>query len=56
MNELPTNQIGREPIGYLIITEYLRLAIYKPINGFRRFMMKLCFGWTYEPQESEDKK
>ena len=46
-----------EPIGYLIIQERLKLAIYKPINRFHRLMMKLCFGWTYEPcKKGEDKE
>ena len=44
---MPTFQ--NEPIGYLIIQERLKLAIYKPINRFHKLMMKLCFGWTYEP-------
>lgn len=43
---MPTFQ--SEPIGYLIIQDRLKLAIYKPINRFHRFMMKLYFGWKYE--------
>ena len=51
---MPTFQ--SEPIGYLIIQDYLKLAIYKPINRFHRLMMKLCFGWTYEPYQTGGKE
>ena len=50
------NEFEREPIGYLIISEYLKVAIYKPINRFHRLMMKLWLGWTYEPCQKGDKE
>lgn len=53
IEQMTTFQI--EPIGYLIIHENLKLAIYKPINRFHIFMMKLCFGWTYEPLQKGGK-
>ena len=48
---MPT--IQNEPIGYLIIQDRLKLYIYKPINKFHKLMMKLCFGWEYEPYEGD---
>ncbi len=37
------------PIGYLVITDGFRVAIYKPIKRFHRLMMRLFLGWEYEP-------
>ena len=51
---MPTFQIEpmfEQPIGYLIVQGDIRVAIYKPIKRFHRLMLKLCFGWTYEPYQ-----
>ena len=36
------------PIGYLVIKDGFKVAVYTPINRFHRLMMKLFFGWKYE--------
>ena len=50
---MPTFQ--SEPIGYLIIQGRIKVTVYEPINRFHRLMMKLCFGWTYEPYQKGGK-
>lgn len=44
----------KEPTGYICITDQVRIAVYKPINRFHRFMMNRCFGWEYKENENED--
>ena len=39
------------PIGYLVIQDRLKIAVYEPRNKFHFFMMRLFFGWEYEPCE-----
>ena len=50
---MPTFQ--SEPIGYLILSDRVKICVYEPISKFHRFMMKLCFGWTYEPYQKGGK-
>lgn len=56
---MPTFQIEpmlEQPIGYLIIQGNIRVAIHKPIKRFHRLMLKLFFGWTYEPYQKGGKE
>lgn len=39
------------PIGYLVIQDRLKIAVYEPGNKFHFFMMRLFFGWKYESCE-----
>jgi len=50
---MPTFQ--SEPIGYLIISDRVKISVYEPMSKFHRFMMKLCFGWVYEPYQKGGK-
>lgn len=45
-----------QPIGYLIVQGDIRVAIHKPIKRFHKLMLKLCFGWTYEPYQKGGKE
>jgi hypothetical protein len=51
MSDFYISKMIESPIGHLVITDSFRVAVYKPINRFHRLMMKLCFGWTYEPDQ-----
>lgn len=44
------------PIGYLVIQERLKIAVHEPRNKFHFFMMRLFFGWKYEPCEKGETK
>lgn len=56
MNDSNISVIIELPIGYLVITDNFRVAIYKPIKRFHRLMLKLFFGWTYEPYQKGGKE
>lgn len=45
-----------EPVGYLCICERFKIGCSKKPLGFHLFMMRMFFGWTYEPVEGSENK
>ncbi len=56
MTDFYISEIIEPPIGHLVITDSFRVAVYKPIKRFHRLMLKLFFGWTYEPYQKGSKE
>lgn len=45
---------SKETVGFLYICENFKISYSKKPRRFHLFMMKLFFGWTYEPVERSE--
>lgn len=58
VSEIPdvTVNMNKKPIGYICITENVKIAVYKPISRFHKLMMKVFFGWKWEGAEDDKRR